>query len=215
MKLHIFRESLEIGLSPLTEVGRKIGQSLGIRPVLFEQPAGDTPITRLHALSGLQEREEQVGLALVFTMEARPEEIAGERHSNDQAAWVEFHSDLNRTVQAALHGIGHACGADHCPDRNCLMFAYSVERQVVGIPMPDLLCTSCREIITGSWIYRELKSDATNINETGEIGYTQKKSHREIKPSVGTSGQEKRKFPDWSLPKTEFLKQVKEFFGYQ
>ncbi len=128
---------------------------------------------------------------------------------------MKFSKDRNRTVKSVLHEIGHICEADHCSEKMCLMYPYYVPSPIDGRVMADLLCPSCKRIISESWVYRRLLKTETEKKGTDDGAQVQRieptKKMRNGFQSTIANGT----FPNWSLPKNDFIRQVKEYFGYE
>ena len=214
MRLCIFRQSDDIPAGQLADVCRTVGGILGVTPAAVEEPLCETDPGRFFEISAsFLERGEAI-VAIVFTTGNCGEGVLGEGVQRSRGAWVKFSPDKNRTVQTTLHEIGHICEASHCTDKTCLMFPYYVPRPIDGQVLADLLCRSCNRVISESWVYRRLRR--TEMETEGKQGGGLKKVARnrtgqDVVPDTSPD----KSFPDWSLPREEFITQVKQFFGYE
>jgi hypothetical protein len=215
MRLYAFRTSGDIPVDEAAGVCRTVGAIMGITPELVEQPLGDIEPGRLLEVSTSFLDRGQAMVAVIFTNGAHDEVVLGEGMQQSRGAWVGFCGDRNRTVLTTLHELGHICEGRHCTRSSCLMYPYYVERQVEGATLAALLCASCHRVITESWVYRRMLAEGkAEERKAGQPGPGTVVQGAALELESGKSGPV-RSFPDWSLPREVFIKQVKQFFGYE
>ncbi len=215
MKLFAFRHSDGIPLSGLADVCRRVGAILGITPTLVEQAVGDIEPNQLFAVSTAPPSSNEPVVAIVFTTRPPDESVLGEGVERSRGAWVRFNPDTDRTVQAVLHELGHICEAGHCTKKSCLMFQYQVERHMNGAGLSDLFCDSCLRAIMESWVYRRLRAGQQTSERPPIPEAPRTAAQASLGPQEHREAVPRRAFPDWSLPRTEFIRQVKQFFDFE
>ncbi len=230
MRLYLFRLREEVPMETMNFLAEKTTEILEVDPVVFEQPlnkgVGETDIAGLLKISdSFLERGEPV-VAVVFTSEnLLDEEVLGEGSGRNRGVWVKSTGDLNKTLLTYIHELCHVFEAEHCTRRDCLMYPYYTHRDIGKISLETLLCNQCLRYVRESWVYSRLISSAKA--RKGE-----KKLHPEIisiasrkenvKARDGTIPKKAQlpvssrlSFPEWSLPKEEFIRKAKEFFEYE
>jgi hypothetical protein len=194
---------------------------------------------------GLLEREEPVAAVVFTAERHLDEGIPGDGPERNVGIWVRTTGDAHETFLACMHELGHVFDSDHCAKRDCLMYPYATRRTDENASLESLFCGSCLRSLRESWIYNRLLSSAKARQKDGkilpEVVSESKEAPGKAAPpdegkaaSAGTkaaaSGTETgpaqesqamgksesgKAFPDWSLPKEEFIGKVREFFGYR
>ena len=191
------------------------------------------------------ERDEPVAAVVFTKEKLEDEGIPGDGPERNVGIWVRTTGDAHETFLACMHELGHVFDSDHCAKRDCLMYPYTTRRTDENASLESLFCGSCLRSLRESWIYNRLLSSAKARQKDGKIlpevvseskeapgnaappaegeataagteaaaSGTEESAGRELQ-ATGKSESGKA-FPDWSLPKEEFIGKVREFFGYK
>lgn len=230
MRLYLFRHRDEIPMDTLKLMAERTTKVLGIETIVFEEPLNmdvkEADMGRLLKISdSFLERGEPI-VAVVFTNESGMHEgILGEGSERSRGVWVRASGDLNKTFLSCLHELCHVFEADHCARRECLMYPFYTPRPMEGMALESLMCGSCLQTIRESWVYNRLVSSSKARNSEGKLlpKVISSSSMRRSDSVAGSAISQKelpqtrnnRAFPDWSLPREELIRKVKEFFGYE
>ena len=214
MRLCLLRDSEEIPLEDLTQIGGALGSVLSVSPETVSD--GSSPIGRDHAeASRPAPGLDDAALSVIFTLGEADETVVGEGVSQSRTIQATFRGSGSRSVRAALHAIGHVCGATHCTERTCAMYPYAIAGTTEARDLGGFFCVSCRRMITESWIHSRLH--AATEREGQDSPASRGRPSGKTRPSQRASqaADPRQRFPDWSLPREEFVTQVKQFFGYE
>lgn len=242
MRLYFFRQTAEIPVEDVKSLANMALSTMGIDATVFEEcvneEASKTDIGKLLRISdSYTERTEPV-VAVVFTKE-KPADGAIARNSPDMSrgAWVNADGSEAKTFLLLMHELGHIFDAEHCTKKDCLMYPYYPQNSFNETSLEDLFCFSCLQKIKESWIFNRLlcsakkrsneskltvdtiasepEEPATNPPEKTDKSVKSERETEREKPSAHDRHEHKSGFPDWTLPKEEFIRKVKEYFCYQ
>ena len=214
MRLYLVRESGAVPADALASVAPQLEAALGVTPGVVSHTLGEVdPDAVLDACARSLDADGP-SVLLIFTVRQQSERVLGAGVQRNRGIPVTYFRDQGRTLREALHRLSHVFEAGHCTDRNCLMFPYPVPRWT-GARLTELLCASCRETVTRSWVYRRLRAPGPP-RRAAASGAVHACAARPALSPCPPPGQETRKtFPDWSLPDEEIVRQAKEFYGYK